>query len=340
MRSDRSSSTATPAEATGDAGAAPASASRTAGPASPSVRRLAHELGIDLAAVTGTGKGGRISAEDLKGYARAILSRPAAAAAPSPAAPVAPATSAAGGGAALPDFARFGEVERKPMSGIRRRTAAHLTHAWNTIPLVTQFDHADVTALEQFRKKHGAAAQQAGGKLTPTAIVVRVVATALERFPQFNASIDLERQEIIYKQYINIGVAVDTERGLLVPVVRDANSKNLLRLAVEIGELAGRARARKASIEDLSGATFTVTNLGGLGTTYFSPLVNWPEVAILGVGAATTTAVWGDGQFRPGLTMPLSLSYDHRLIDGADAARFLRWVAEALENPFVMLLED
>jgi pyruvate dehydrogenase E2 component (dihydrolipoamide acetyltransferase) len=238
----------------------------------------------------------------------------------------------------LPDFAKWGEVERQAMSNIRRRTAERLSYAWNTIPHVTQAEKADITALEELRKKYGPQVEKQGGKLTVTAILVKMLAAAVKQFPQFNASVDSEAAEIIYKKYVNVGVAVDTERGLLVPVIRDADRKSITQIAIEVQQAAEKARERKLSLEDMSGGSITITNLGGIGGRYFTPIVNWPEVAILGVSRGTTEPVWADGAFQPRLMLPLSLSYDHRVIDGADAMRFLRWVAEALEQPFLLSL--
>ena len=299
-------------------------------PAAPSVRRLAREIGIDIAEVRGTGPGGRISADDVKAHARTLNSRrsdtPGAAAGPAEAAP-------------LPDFSKWGGVERKPMSNVRRATARRMASTWGTIPHVTQFDKADVTDLEAWRRKYGKGVEAAGGKLTPTAIAMKVAAAALSRFPAFNASIDIGSEEAIYKKYINIGVAVDTERGLLVPVVRDVDRKNIRQLSVELTEISARARSGKLGIEEMQGGTFTISNLGGIGGTAFTPLVNAPEVAILGIARSAPEPVLVDGEFAPRLMMPLALSYDHRLIDGADGARFLRWFCDALENPFLLALE-
>jgi len=295
-------------------------------PAAPSVRRIARELGVDIGLVAGTGAGGRISAEDVQAYVRNALSGQGAGA------------PAAAPGAPLPDFSKWGPAERKPMSNIRRKTAEHLSHAWNAIPHVTQNDKADITALEQLRKQYSPQAEKAGGKLTLTAIALKVVAGALRRFPHFNASVDMARHEIVYKQAVNVGVAVDTERGLLVPVVRDADRKGIFELSVELAKLSEKARDGKLSLEEMQGGAFTITNLGGIGGTSFTPIVNWPEVAILGISRGSQEPVWDGSQFQPRLMLPLSLSYDHRVIDGADAARFLRWVAEAFEQPFVLAL--
>jgi pyruvate dehydrogenase E2 component (dihydrolipoamide acetyltransferase) len=296
-------------------------------PAAPQVRRLARELGVDIHEVKGTGLGGRISEDDVKAHSKALLT----AAVQAPGAPFA--------ASALPDFAKWGKVERVSMRGVRRKTAQHLWEAWTTIPHVTQQDKADITEIEHLRARFAAKAEEAGGKMTVTAIALKVCASALKVFPQFNASIDMAREEIIYKQYINIGVAVDTDRGLLVPVIRDVDKKNIVELAVELTQLSKKARDKKLSPAEMEGGTFTITNLGGIGGTGFSPIVNYPEVAILGLSRSSTEPVWMNGKFEPRLVLPLSLSYDHRLIDGADAARFLRWVAEALEQPFLLSVQ-
>jgi len=238
-----------------------------------------------------------------------------------------------------PDFTRWGDVERQAMSNVRRKTAERMSYAWSTVPQVTQYDKADVTTLEELRKRYGQRAEEAGGKLTVTAVALRVVASALKIFPQFAASIDAGRNEIIYKKYFHIGVAVDTDRGLLVPVIRDVDKKNIVELSVELAHAAEKARNRKLALEDMEGGVFTITNLGGIGGTAFSPIVNAPEVAILGISRARMEPVLVNGTFQSRMMLPVSLSYDHRLIDGADAARFLRWVAEALEQPFLLSIE-
>jgi pyruvate dehydrogenase E2 component (dihydrolipoamide acetyltransferase) len=300
-------------------------------PAAPHVRRLARELGLDIYNVTGTGPGGRISEDDVKAYAKATLNAALSAAqAPQAARFVEP---------KLPDFAKWGKVERVSMRGVRRKTAEHLREAWNTIPHVTQHDRADITELEQLRAKFAPRAEEAGGKMTVTAIALKVCASALKVFPQFNASIDMEKEEIVYKQYINIGVAVDTDRGLLVPVIREVDHKNIVELAAELAQLSKKARDKKLTPEEMEGGTFTITNLGGLGGTAFTPIVNHPEVAILGLSRGRMEPEWIGGKFEPRLILPLSLSYDHRLIDGADAARFLRWIAEAFEQPFLLSVQ-
>jgi pyruvate dehydrogenase E2 component (dihydrolipoamide acetyltransferase) len=300
-------------------------------PAAPHVRRLARELGVDIYEVKGSGPGGRIAEEDVKAHAKAMISGAATgAAAPRAGHFVQP---------QLPDFAKWGKIERVSMRGVRRKTAEHLAEAWNTIPHVTQHDRADITELEQLRARFGPKAEEAGGKMTVTAIALKVCAAALKVFPQFNASIDIEKEEIVYKQYINIGVAADTDRGLLVPVIRDVDKKNIVELAVELSQLSKKAREKKLSPADMEGGTFTITNLGGIGGIGFTPIVNFPEVAILGLSRSRMEPEWINGKFEPRLILPLSLSYDHRLIDGADAARFLRWIAEAFEQPFLLSVQ-
>jgi len=305
---------------------------RDPAPAAPHVRRLARELGVDIHSVQGAGPGGRISEDDVKLHAKNALAAAMAAAQAPRASFVEP---------ELPDFSKWGKTERVSIRGVRRKTAEHLREAWNTIPHVTQQDRADITELEQLRARFAPRAEEAGGKMTVTAIALKVCAGALKVFPQFNASIDMAHEEIIYKQYINIGVAVDTDRGLLVPVIRDVDKKNIVELAAEMTQLSKKARDRKLTPEEMEGGTFTITNLGGIGGTGFSPIVNHPEVAILGLSRSRMEPEWvsSESKFEPRLILPLSLSYDHRLIDGADAARFLRWVAEAFEQPFLLSVQ-
>ncbi|HKW17644.1 MAG TPA: dihydrolipoyllysine-residue acetyltransferase [Terriglobales bacterium] len=300
-------------------------------PAAPHVRRLARELGMDIHSVPGSGPGGRISENDVKAFAKSVIV--SAAGAPGPA--------AAGHvkQPALPDFSKWGKIERVSMRGVRRKTAEHMWQAWSAIPHVTQQDKADITELEQLRQRFGPKAAEAGGKMTVTAIALKVCASALKIFPQFNASIDMEKEEIVYKQFINIGVAVDTDRGLLVPVIREVDKKNIVELAAELTQLSKKARDKKLAPSDMEGGTFTITNLGGIGGTGFSPIVNYPEVAILGLSRSSMEPVWMNDKFEPRQVLPLSLSYDHRLIDGADAARFLRWIAEAFEQPFLLSVQ-
>jgi pyruvate dehydrogenase E2 component (dihydrolipoamide acetyltransferase) len=297
--------------------------------AAPHVRRLARELGIEIRDVKGSGPGGRISEDDVKAHSKQLLAT-AVAQVPTANHLTQP---------ALPDFAKWGKIERVSMRGVRRKTAEHLWQAWHTIPHVTQNDRADITELEQLRARFAPKAEEAGGKMTVTAIALKVCASALRIFPQFNASIDLASEEIVYKQYVNIGVAVDTDRGLLVPVIRDVDKKNIVELAAELTQMSKKARDKKLTPAEMDGGTFTITNLGGIGGTGFSPIVNYPEVAILGLSRSSTEPIWMNGKFEPRLVLPLSLSYDHRLIDGADAARFLRWIAEAFEQPFLLSVQ-
>jgi pyruvate dehydrogenase E2 component (dihydrolipoamide acetyltransferase) len=321
-----------PASTSASAAAPTPVPSTASAPASPSVRRVAREIGVDISQVTGTGAGGRITQEDVKAFARQILSSIGGGA-------IAPASPRPGGSMpALPDFSKWGEVEKRPMTGVRRKTAEHLSNAWTMIPHVTQFDKADMSVLEEIRPKYAAEVERLGGKLTVTAIITKIVAQALGKFPQFNSSIDMASQSIVYKKYVHIGIAVDTEHGLLVPVVRHADQKNILEIAVEIQKLAEKAKARKLSLDEMSGGSMSITNLGGIGGTAFTPIVNWPEVAILGISRGAVEAVFKDGQIVPRQMLPLSLSYDHRVIDGADAIRFLRWVVEAIEQPFTVML--
>jgi len=300
----------------------PASRLRDEVPAAPSVRALARELGVDVHEVPGSGRGGRITRDDVKSLAKRLIARGPASRDTRPE----PQRRA-------PDFSKWGEISREPLSRIRRTSAANLSHAWTGIPHVTQFDRTDITELEAARKQFNRQSAGREVKLTVTAVVLRVVAEALTLFPKFNASLDLDAGEVVLKKYVHVGVAVATDRGLLVPVVRDVDRKSVRRIAADVAELASRARERKLGPDEMAGASFTVSNLGGLGTTYFSPIVNWPEVAILGVGRAEHQVVYEDEMFRPRLILPLSISYDHRLIDGADAARFLRRVAEGLAQP-------
>ena len=289
---------------------------------------MARELGLEINDVPGSGPDGRISVEDVKAHAKQLVSGASRAG-----------TAAPGRAEPLPDFSRWGEVERQAMRAVRRKTAEHLSTAWATIPHVTQHDLADITALDDLRKRYAKQAEAAGGNLTVTAIAVKVVAAAVKVFPQLNSSIDLAAEEIIYKKYVHIGVAVDTDRGLLVPVIRDADRKNIIQITAELSQLSEKARSRKLSLEEMQGGTFSISNLGGIGGTAFTPIVNWPEVAILGISRARMEPVYKDGGFIPRLMLPLSLSYDHRVIDGADGIRFLRWVAEALEQPFLLALQ-
>ena len=304
-------------------------------PAAPSVRRIARDLGVDIYQVQGTGAGGRISEEDVRLFVRDTMQR------------------LSGGDSAvvtaaefrglhaqrpLPDFSKWGGISRQPLSRIRELTADSMGYAWSTIPMVTQYDKVRVTEIEEFRREFNYAAT-AASKLTMTAVLVKVCAAALSAFPQFNSSLDLASKELILKQYIHIGVAVDTPGGLLVPVIRDADQKGVESLAVELNELATKTRERKISPADMEGGTFTISNLGGIGGTSFTPIVYAPQVAILGVSRAETEPFWNGHEFTPEQMMTLSLTYDHRVIDGADGARFLRWICEAIENPLNLVMK-
>ncbi len=300
--------------------------------AAPSVRAKAPEHGVDLNEVPTADPSGRVTLQEVLAFAQGGAA-PAAAAqaeeAPAPSAPAAPPPSAAPGGTTV-----------EPFSAIRRKTAEHMTECWTTIPHVTHFDKADVTGLEELRKKYGKKVEAAGGKLTITSFVLKALPGFLKRFPKFNASLDMAGQQAVYKHFYNIGVAVDTPNGLLVPVIKDADKKSIVEMSVELGGLAAKARDRKLALENMQGGTFTVTNLGGLGGHAFTPIINAPETAILGMSRAVMEPVWANGQFVPRLMLPFSLSYDHRLIDGADAARFLRRLIEVLEQPWILFLEE
>ena len=307
---------------------APAPSPRHRALAAPSVRKLAREIGVEIDAVEGSGANGRVSLDDVKAHARRAMEQ-LRSPAPQPAGPGPPVP-------ALPDFSRWGPIERTPMRNVRRTVARRMSASWQTVPHVTQHDRADVGELEAVRRTLKRTSPEL--PLTVTAFAVAVCAAALREFPQFNASIDTARDEIVYKRYVNIGVAVDTERGLIVPVIPEADQKSLAALSTEIAEVAAAARTTGLPRERLEGGTFTITNLGGLGGTAFTPIVNYPEVAILGMSRSTPAPVWAGDRFEPRPMLPLSLSYDHRLIDGADAVRFLRWVAERLEHPLLLEL--
>ena len=295
--------------------------------AAPSVRRLARELGVELSSVTGTGPRGRILEKDVKAHAKAIIRSVSSA---QPAVPQEP---------ELPDFSRWGETVTESFSTVRKLTAERLTQAW-AAPHVTQFDKADVTRLEDLRKINRDKVAETGGNLTVTAILVKALSRALLEFPKFNSSIHMGSRTIVYKKYINIGVAVDTERGLLVPVIRDVDKKDITQISVELTEISSAAREKKLSADRLQGSSFTITNLGGIGGTFFTPILNPPEVAILGVSRSSFEPVYIDGEFTPRFMLPLSLSYDHRIIDGAEAARFLRWLCEMLERSPDSIFEE
>jgi len=301
-------------------------------PASPSVRRFARELGVDIYDIKASGPGGRITEDDVKANVKKNER-------PDKMAPPGTAPTEMTGEPELPDFSRWGEVETVELDGVRRITAANMSIAWRTVPHVTQFDQADITGLQEFITKNAEKVAQNGGKLTVTAILVKVCAAALKKFERFNASIDPANQRLILKRYVHIGIATDTRRGLLVPVVHNADQKSISRLAAEITDLADRARNKKLKPDEMEGGTFTLSNQGGIGGVGFTPIVFWPQAAILGVSRASVVPRYIDGEFKPRSLMPLSLSFDHRIIDGADAARFLRWVCESLEHPLTMVLE-
>jgi len=297
-------------------------------PAAPSVRRFAREIGINLEQVPGSGPHGRVSKDDIKRYARQVNeSRPVAGAA-AVGAPLPP----------LPDFTKWGTVERKKMTVIRSKTAEHMTLSWSQVPHVTIYDKADITELDPLRKQYAGLADEKGGKLTMAVMVCKIVAQALRKFPAFNASVDIATREIIYKQYVHLGIAVNTPRGLMVPVVRDADTKNMVTLAVEIQELAMKCRDGKIKLEEIEGSTFTVTNLGRICGIYFTPIVNYPEVAILGLGRAYEAPAVVAGEIVKRTVLPLSLSFDHRVIDGADGAVFMGWIKDAIEQPLMLAL--
>ena len=290
--------------------------------ASPSVRKFAREIGVDIRQVKGSGPGGRIDDEDVKRHSRS------------------------GGGAVaaaarqvgeLPDFGKWGPITREKMNKVRRVTAEHMALCWSTIPHVTVFDTADITDLERLRKRRTGKVEKAGGKLTITVVLMKLVAAALQRHPTLNASLDLRRQEVVLKKYYHFGVAADTERGLVVPVFRNVDQKSLKDLAIELVALADKAKSGKLTPDEMSGGTFTISNLGGIGVGHFTPIVNHPEVAILGVGRAVETPVYRDGELQNRLMLPLSLSFDHRLVDGADGARFLRWMIDAIDDSLLLL---
>ncbi|MGA8707872.1 MAG: 2-oxo acid dehydrogenase subunit E2, partial [Steroidobacteraceae bacterium] len=299
--------------------------------ASPSVRKFARELGADLGRISGSGQKGRITEEDVKAYVKSMLAAGGAGIG----------DASGGGGAAsrrpwptvsMPDFAQFGPIEIKPLSRVQRISGPRLHASWVNLPHVTQFDEADITALEETRKGLKDESETAGVKLTPVTFIVRACVKALHEFPMFNASLDERGENLIFKKYFHIGFAADTPHGLMVPVIRDANRKDIYELARDIATLSQKARAGKLAAADMQGGTFTISSLGSLGGTGFTPLINAPEVAILGVSRSTTKPVYQDGSFVPRLMLPLSLSYDHRVIDGVNGARFMNFVTAALAD--------
>ncbi len=313
----------TPAPSPADLAPYTVDAPQPAAHAGPSVRRLARELGVDLALVPGRGPKGRILEEDVQGYVKALVAQGGSAAA----VPIAGVNVAA---AVDVDFAKFGAIESEPLHRVRRIAAANLHRSWVSVPHVTQFEDADVTDLESFRQEQRSEAESRGIKLTFLPFLVKAVVKALQEFPHFNASLDRSGENLIVKRYYHIGVAVDTEHGLVVPVVRDADRKSLFELAAALQELSEKARARRLRPEQLQGGSFSISSLGGIGGTRFTPIVNHPEVAILGVSRMEWKPVWQGGAFVPRRMLPLSLSYDHRVIDGADGARFTGRLAALL----------
>jgi pyruvate dehydrogenase E2 component (dihydrolipoamide acetyltransferase) len=311
-------------------------------PASPATRRLARELSVDLQQVTPTGPGGVVTADDV----RTFTERGPDAAVPPQIAEAIPEAGAAEGTIptpSLPDFSRWGPVERVPFRSIRRATAKQMVTAWSQIPHVASQDQVDITKLEAFRQKHKAEIEAQGGRLTMTVFAIKAAATALKMYPQFNATLDSTAAEIVYKKYFHIGVAVNTENGLIVPVIRDVDRKSIRELAIELHDLVQRTRSRKVALEDLQGGTFTITNAGAMGGGYFAPIINFPEVAIMGMGQGRlqpAVVEKGDGEHQivPRLIMPIVLCIDHRVLDGADAIQFLKTVIEALEDPDELLI--
>jgi pyruvate dehydrogenase E2 component (dihydrolipoamide acetyltransferase) len=301
--------------------------------ASPGVRKFARELGVDLTAVTGTGGGGRVLETDVKDYVKRVLAQPDAGASTG-------GTAAGFAQPKLPDFTKWGAIEKVPLKGVRKATAEGVTRNWNLIPHVTQFDVADITDTEIARKKFADKRKGQPGKVTMTILAIKAVTKALGELPQFASSIDMtggDGGEIIRKSYRHIGIAVDSPNGLMIPVLRDTDKKTLTALATELEGLAEKVRSRKIALEDMQGAVFSISNLGGVGGTFFTPIVNWPEVAILGISKSRNELQMIDGKIEQRLLMGLSLSYDHRVIDGADGARFLKRVCEILNDPFDLL---
>ena len=312
---------AEPSVAPADVAAPPASPASVAH-ASPAIRRFARELGVDLAQVKGSGEKGRVTKEDVQSFVKSALAQP---------------RGAAGGGLqvlAMPeiDFARFGAIETRPLARIRKISGANLHRNWVTIPHVTQFDEADITDMEVFRKQLNEEYAKQGIKITPLAFLLRAAMEALQQYPEFNASLDAGGENLVVKKYIHIGVAVDTPDGLMVPVIRDVDQKGIVQLAKELGEISAKAREKKLAATDMQGGCFTISSLGGIGGTAFTPIINAPEVAILGVSRSGMKPVYQNGEFVPRLMLPLSLSYDHRVIDGAAGVRFTGYLAQTLAD--------
>lgn len=308
-----------------------ASASGFPPAASPTIRRMAMDLGIDLTRVQGSEAGGRISMGDLRAYVQhlqTLLNQPAAHA---PAAAPAPAAAASAPKVSV-DFSKWGAVEKKSLTSLRKLIGQRMQESWQTIPHVTQFDEADITDLLALRKKLAAKVEKKGGKLTVTILLLKAVVKALQKHPIFNASLDEVTEELVYKKYFNLGVAVDSEAGLIVPVLKDADKKGIAELSKELGELAEKTRTRKIAPDDLKGGSFTISNLGGIGGTFFTPIINRPEVAILALGKGVVKPVVKDDKIVARTMLPIGVSYDHRVIDGADGARFIRTLVEAIEG--------
>ncbi|MCA9006118.1 MAG: 2-oxo acid dehydrogenase subunit E2 [Planctomycetaceae bacterium] len=319
---------AAPQPATAKPAAADANGEKPPVPAGPATRKLARKLGVDLHQVTGSGPGGRVTQEDVENYVKNLIANGG--------------PSGGGGGIAvppLPDFTQFGEVERKKLNKLSRVSANNLSLSWQVIPHVTQHDLADITDLETARKLFISKPNYSGPKVTMTALAMKAIAIALHEYPSFNSSFDTQTDEIVFKNYINIGVAVDTENGLVVPVVKNVDKKNIITIANEMNALAIKARDRKLEMSDMQGGTFTITNLGGLGGTSFTPIVNYPEVAILGMSRSRHEFQLVDDKPVSRLMLPLSLSYDHRVINGADAARFIVRLSSLLSDPFNLLVD-
>ncbi|MCA1746995.1 MAG: 2-oxo acid dehydrogenase subunit E2, partial [Bacteroidales bacterium] len=307
--------------------------------AAPSVRRMAREAGVDLSEIEGTGPGNRITVEDIASAKKGKDDQSADGEKKKT-----DAGSQAKEGTLkrekaieLPDFSQWGETKKEKMNTVRRITARTMTASWQQIPQVTQFDEADITDIEAFRQRNKDDYDKKGGKLTVTAILMKISAFALQKFPRFNSSLDTSDNTLVMKQYINIGIAVDTDKGLIVPVIKDTDKKSLEKISVETVELAKKARESEISPEELQGGNFTISNLGGIGGTGFTPIVYAPQVAILGVSRASYRQVFREDRFQQRLILPISLTYDHRVIDGAEGARFLRWICEVLEDPYALL---
>jgi len=309
-------------------------------PAGPATRRLARELGVALLEVGGTGRGGRVTLDNVKEFVKTERTKKPSGGGTSGSGLSGKTVADSFAHPNLPDFSKFGEVERKPVSGIRKAIANNLTIAWRTIPMVTQNDLADITHLEDGRKRIVDGLPKGAPKITWTVLAVKAVVAALKEFPNFNASFDMNAGEVIFKKFYHIGIAVDTERGLVVPVIRDADKKSIRDIAAEVALLADKSRTGKLTIDEMRGGTFTLTNLGGIGGTSFTPIVNYPEVAILGMSRSAMQPVVRDGQVVARLMMPLSLTYDHRVIDGADGARFTTRLVQLFSDPMRLLMES